>query len=174
MDSGSLELLPDSRYNQDNAFLTSNYSTSTDVFVVNETLQFKMAAGNAGVEAATNIVIREAQTKMLLWVYGVVIALCLSNFRSLRITVCIIVPLMLTSVLGQALMVALGIGVKVATLPVIALGAGIGVDYGIYIYSSLQNYLHSSETLETAYFRALFFLPALAWLLSPKEKVANA
>ncbi|MDP4650618.1 MAG: hypothetical protein NWS56_02565, partial [Haliea sp.] len=108
MDSGSLELLPDSRYNQDNAFLTSNYSTSTDVFVVNETLQFKMAAGNAGVEAATNIVIREAQTKMLLWVYGVVIALCLSNFRSLRITVCIIVPLMLTSVLGQALMVALG------------------------------------------------------------------
>ncbi len=187
-----------------------------------ETLQFELAAGNAGVEAATNIVIREAQTKMLLWVYGVVIALCLINFRSLRITTCIIVPLMLTSVLGQALMAALGIGVKVATLPVIALGVGIGVDYGIYIYSSLQSYLRSGETLENAYFYALkssgtavaftgltlavgvgtwmfspikfqadmglmltfmffwnmigalLFLPALAWLLSPREKAASA
>ncbi len=183
-------------------------------------LQFDMAAGNAGVEAATNIVIREAQTRMLLWVYGVVIALCLINFRSLRITACIIVPLMLTSVLGQALMAGLGIGVKVATLPVIALGVGIGVDYGIYIYSSLQSYLRSGESLENAYFYALkssgtavaftgltlavgvgtwmfspikfqadmglmltfmffwnmlgalLFLPALAWLLSPRGSKA--
>ena len=47
-------------------------------------------------------------------------------------------PLALTSVLGQALMAYLGIGVKVATLPVIALGVGIGVDYGIYIYSKMN------------------------------------
>jgi predicted RND superfamily exporter protein len=43
---------------------------------------------------------------MLLWVYGVVILLCLINFRSLRVTACIIVPLALTSVLAQALMAA--------------------------------------------------------------------
>ncbi|KGE04286.1 efflux RND transporter permease subunit [Pseudohaliea rubra] len=268
LDPGAPELRPDSRYNRDNAFLTENYSTSTDVFVVmartgsqqcgsyefisavdrfqaeleavpgvqsalslldvsklviqgmNEgspkwreisrnqyilnnslsrapsslrntdcsmapvilflddhkaaTLErvvaavyefrarydtgavtFELAAGNAGVEAATNIVIEEAQTKMLLWVYGVVILLCLLNFRSLRITVCIIVPLALTSVLGQALMAFLGIGVKVATLPVIALGVGIGVDYGIYIYSALQFYLRRGEPLKEAYFSAL-------------------
>ncbi len=333
LDPGAPELRPDSRYNKDNAFLTRNYSTSTDVFVVmastgvqqcgsyefvsavnyfqgvmetvpgvqsamslvdvsklaiqgmnegspkwhetsrnryilnnslssapnmlrntdcsmapvilflddhkadtldgvvaevaqfadtynSDDLQFEMAAGNAGVEAATNIVIRDAQIKMLLWVYGVVIALCLLNFRSLRITACIIIPLMLTSVLGQALMAALGIGVKVATLPVIALGVGIGVDYGIYIYSSLQSYLRHGESLEKAYFYALkssgtavaftgltlavgvgtwmfspikfqadmglmltfmffwnmlgalLFLPALAWLLSPRGSKA--
>ena len=120
-----------------------------------EVLRFELAAGNAGVEAATNIVIADAQTKMLLWVYGVVIVLCVLNFRSVRVTVCIIVPLMLTSVLGQALMAALGIGVKVATLPVIALGVGIGVDYGIYIYSALQFYLHRGLPLRVAYFEAL-------------------
>ncbi|EAQ97823.1 efflux RND transporter permease subunit [Congregibacter litoralis] len=120
-----------------------------------EDLQFQLAAGNAGVEAATNIVIADAQAKMLLWVYGVVILLCLLNFRSVRVTVCIIVPLALTSVLAQALMAALGIGVKVATLPVIALGVGIGVDYGIYIYSALQFYLHRGEPLTVAYFEAL-------------------
>ena len=331
LDPGAPELRPDSRYNRDNAFLTENYSTSTDVFVVmartepqqcgsyafisavdrfqaeleavpgvqsalslldvsklviqgmNEgspkwheisrnqyilnnslsrapsslrntdcsmapvilflddhkaatlervvaavedfrahydtgSVTFELAAGNAGVEAATNMVIEEAQTKMLLWVYGVVTLLCLLNFRSLRITACIILPLVITSVLGQALMAYLGIGVKVATLPVIALGVGIGVDYGIYIYSALQFYLRRGEPLKEAYFAALkssgtavaftgltlavgvgtwifspikfqadmglmltfmffwnmlgalFVLPALSWLLAPREQ----
>jgi predicted RND superfamily exporter protein len=77
------------------------------------------------------------------------------TFRSVKITACIIVPLMLTSILGQALMAVLGIGVKVATLPVIALGVGIGVDYGIYIYSSLEHYLRQGHNLRQAYFSAL-------------------
>ncbi|HAV05960.1 MAG TPA: hypothetical protein DCX47_13275, partial [Pseudomonas sp.] len=61
----------------------------------------------------------------------------LLTFRSLAATLCVILPLVLTSILGNALMAFMGIGVKVATLPVIALGVGIGVDYGIYIYSRL-------------------------------------
>jgi len=65
--------------------------------------------------------------------------------------VCIIVPLGLTSILCQALMAQLGIGVKVATLPVIALGVGIGVDYGIYIYSKLDHFLKQGLDLENAY-----------------------
>ena len=120
-----------------------------------ETVDFQLAAGNAGIEAATNIVIEQAQVEMLLWVYGVVILLCLLNFRSLRVTLCIILPLMLTSALGQALMAALGIGVKVATLPVIALGVGIGVDYGIYIYSALESNRRRGDTLRQAYLLAL-------------------
>ncbi|NND69427.1 MAG: MMPL family transporter, partial [Halioglobus sp.] len=118
-------------------------------------IQYLLAAGNAGVEAATNIVISQAQFQMLAWVYGVVILLCLAMFRSLRITICIILPLMLTSVLGSALMALLGIGVKVATLPVIALGVGIGVDYGIYIYNALQHFLRQGASLQQAYFEAL-------------------
>jgi predicted RND superfamily exporter protein len=118
-------------------------------------IHYLLAAGNAGVEAATNIVIKESQYKMLAWVYGVVIVLCLINFRSVRVTACIILPLMLTSILGQALMTVLGIGVKVATLPVIALGVGIGVDYGIYIYNALQHYLRQHASLQQAYFEAL-------------------
>jgi predicted RND superfamily exporter protein len=118
-------------------------------------IRFMLAAGNAGIEAATNIVIEQAQWEMLAWVYGVVTVLCLLTFRSLRATICIIVPLMLTSVLGQGLMALLGIGVKVATLPVIALGVGIGVDYGIYIYSALEQALRRDSNLQDAYFQAL-------------------
>ncbi len=118
-------------------------------------VQFLLAAGNAGVEAATNIVIEQAQYQMLIWVYAVVTLLCLLTFRSLRIVLCIILPLALTSLLCQALMAALGIGVKVATLPVIALGVGIGVDYGIYIYSKLQTYLQAGKSLPDAYLATL-------------------
>ncbi|MBQ0741906.1 MAG: RND family transporter [Pseudomonas sp.] len=118
-------------------------------------LEFKLAAGNAGIEAATNVVIEASQTKMLLTVYAVVILMCLVTFRSIRAVMCIIIPLALTSVLANALMAFLGIGVKVATLPVIALGVGIGVDYGIYIYSRLETYLRQGLPLQEAYYETL-------------------
>ncbi|MEH6672154.1 efflux RND transporter permease subunit [Halopseudomonas sp.] len=120
-----------------------------------DTLEFKLAAGNAGIEAATNVVIEKSQMKMLLTVYAVVIFMCLITFRSIRAVLCIIIPLALTSVLANALMAFLGIGVKVATLPVIALGVGIGVDYGIYIYSRLETYLRQGLPLEEAYYETL-------------------
>jgi predicted RND superfamily exporter protein len=64
---------------------------------------------------------------------------------------------MLTSLLAEALMVALGIGVKVATLPVIALGVGIGVDYALYILSVMLGELRRGSTLSQAYRIALHF-----------------
>ena len=118
-------------------------------------VKFLLAAGNAGIEAATNIVVREANREMLFWVYGAVILLCLLTFRSWRATVCAVIPLMLTSILCEALMVWLGIGVKVATLPVIALGVGIGVDYALYVMSILLAHLRQGASLSEAYYRAL-------------------
>ncbi|MFV3386756.1 efflux RND transporter permease subunit [Pseudomonas sp. NY15364] len=120
-----------------------------------ETVRFLLAAGNAGFEAATNQVVKTAKTEMLIWVYSVVALLCLLTFRSWRATLCAILPLMLTSVLCEALMVGLGIGVKVATLPVIALGVGIGVDYALYVMSVLIRHRSEGSNLSEAYYRAL-------------------
>ena len=120
-----------------------------------EGIEFLMAAGNAGIESATNMVIEEAQTEMLIWVYSIVIIICLITFRSGRIVVCIITPLILTSIMSQGLMGLLGIGVKVATLPVIALGVGIGVDYGIYIFSKVKEALNQGKSLYMTYRYAL-------------------
>lgn len=120
-----------------------------------ENYEFLLGAGNAGVEAATNQVISKAKNIMLLSVYAVVSFLCLVTFRSIAAVICIVTPLALTSVLCEALMAQLGIGVKVATLPVIALGVGIGVDYGIYIYSQLEAKLKEGLPLQDAYFETL-------------------
>ena len=267
LDQGAPELRPDSRYNQDNAFIISNYSTSSDVLVVmvktptegcsvyktmapvdelmwkmentpgvqsavslvtvskqmikgmnegnlkweslsrnpdilntsvsraeglynadcslapvlvflndhkaetldravdavkafaaehdQEGLEFLLAAGNAGIEAATNEVIKSAELTILILVYLCVAVMCMITFRSFAATLCIVLPLVLTSVLGNALMAFMGIGVKVATLPVVALGVGIGVDYGIYIYSRLESFLRAGLPLQEAYYQTL-------------------
>jgi predicted RND superfamily exporter protein len=64
---------------------------------------------------------------------------------------CVILPLGLVSLLAYALMSMLEIGLKVSTLPVVALGVGIGVDYGIYIYSRFQEFRNRSEPLQEAF-----------------------
>lgn len=119
--------------------------------------QFLLAAGSAGIEAATNIVVKDAWRTMLLMVYGAVVLLCFVTFRSWRAVVVAVLPLVVTSFLAEALMVALGMGVKVATLPVIALGVGIGVDYALYILSITLAQLREGKSLSEAYYRALLF-----------------
>jgi predicted RND superfamily exporter protein len=133
--------------------LTEAFARDND----SERAQFVLAGGNAGIEAATNIVVRQANREMLLWVYGAVMVLCFITFRSWRAVVCAMVPLVLTSLLCEALMVALGIGVKVATLPVIALGVGIGVDYALYTMSVVLDRLRHGDTLHQAFDKALLF-----------------
>lgn len=119
--------------------------------------KFLLAAGSAGIEAATNVVVAKAWWQMLGLVYAAVIVLSFITFRSWRAVVVAIVPLLLTSVLAEALMVVLGIGVKVATLPVIALGVGIGIDYALYILSITLARLRMGDSLSTAYQHALLF-----------------
>jgi len=119
--------------------------------------RFLLAAGSSGIDAATNMVVRKAWVQMLLLVYAAVIALCFVTFRSWRAVVVAVVPLVITSVLCEALMVALGIGVKVATLPVVALGVGIGVDYALYLLSVQLAQQRVGVPLAEAYRRALQF-----------------
>lgn len=143
-------------------------------------VKFLQAAGNAGIEAATNEVVAKTNVGILLSVYAAVIVLCAVVFRSWRAVVCAVVPLVLTSLMAEALMVALGIGVKVATLPVVALGVGIGVDYALYNLSVMLSCMRAGETLTQAYRSAMRFtgrvvlftgltlaLGVATWLLSP-------
>ena len=113
-------------------------------------VKFRLASGSVGVMAATNEVVKSAQFPIVAWVFGAVIVLCLITFQSVRATLCIVLPLILVSLLAYALMVYLGIGLKPQTLPVVALGVGIGVDYGIYLFSRLQESFAQGKTFAEA------------------------
>ena len=118
-------------------------------------LEFKLATGNMGVTAATNEAVDSARYEMHAAIFGALLLMCWATFRSLRATLCILIPLAIVSVLCEALMPMLGIGLKVSTLPVIALGVGVGVDYGIYLFDRLEVHLEEGKELSAAFFEAL-------------------
>jgi hypothetical protein len=145
---------------------TRDHQGSTIAHVVNEVkkfiaanpsenLELKLASGNVGVMVATNEAVDAAEVTMLLLLFGSISLLCLLEFRSWRATLCIILPLAIVAVLCNALMAILGIGLKVSTLPVIALGVGVGVDYGIYLYERMEHELHKGVGLPAAFLEAL-------------------
>jgi hypothetical protein len=117
--------------------------------------QFDLAAGNVGAMAATNETVQAREFWILGGVFAAVILMCLGTFRSLLGTVLVVLPLALVSVLVYAVMAVVGIGLKVTTLPMVALGAGIGVDYGIYLFSRMQEFLSQGLTVREAYERTL-------------------
>lgn len=119
-------------------------------------VRFRLAGGNAGIAIATNEAVERAEVQMLGAIFGAIALLCWLSFRSWKAVVCIIVPLMLVSILCNALMSILGIGLKVSTLPVIALGVGVGVDYGIYLYERMQHEIvHRKASLRLAFYEAM-------------------
>lgn len=122
-----------------------------------EQIQFLPVAGSAGIDAVTNIVVQQASRTMLLYVYLAVILLCYITFRNVRAVIVAVLPLVLTSILCEALMVVLGIGLKVSSLPVIALGVGIGVDYALYLMSIQLGYMRAGLSLSEAYGKAVQF-----------------
>ena len=121
----------------------------------NKDVSFKLATGNVGVMAATNEAVAAAQWPIMLCVFGAVIVLCLQGFKSVRGVLCILIPLALVSMLSYALMTVFEIGLKVNTLPVAALGVGVGVDYGIYLYSRFRTYYRAGDSVRDAYFKTL-------------------
>ncbi|MFK0089126.1 RND family transporter [Pseudomonas sp. NPDC090755] len=118
-------------------------------------VEFRLAGGNVGVMAASNEAVKHAEVIMLGALFCSVALFCLLTFRSLRAVLCILVPLGVVAILCNALMALLGIGLKVATLPVMALGVGVGVDYGIYLYERIQHEMAAGAGLRQAFYLAM-------------------
>jgi predicted RND superfamily exporter protein len=130
-----------------------------------ESRTFLLAAGSAGIEATTNIVVKRSFWTLHLVLYGAVAFLCFITFRSWRAVVVALIPLIITSILCEALMVMLNIGIKVATLPVIAVGVGVGVDYALYLLSVQLGMQRQGMTLAKSYEGSLDFVGRIVGLV---------
>ncbi len=116
----------------------------------------QLATGNVGVMAATNDTVREADRYVLITLFIAISIVVLISFTGWVSVPSIVLPLIMVSIFTYALMVFLEIGVTVATLPVAAFAAGIGVDYGIYIYSVFEeNVKDKGMALREAYLDTL-------------------
>ncbi len=118
-------------------------------------LTVRLASGNAGVQAATNEVLEATELPMMLYVYATIVVLVFVTYRDWRAVLACCLPLTVATFIGYWFMKALDIGLTVATLPVMVLAVGIGVDYAFYIYNRLQLYLADGMPIVPAFRRAL-------------------
>jgi predicted RND superfamily exporter protein len=115
-----------------------------------EGVELRLAAGNAGVLAATNDEVEKSELPMMLYVYLAIVILVFAVYRDLRAVVACCLPLTVGTFIGYWFMKEFEIGLTVATLPVMVLAVGIGVDYAFYIYNRLQAHLAGGETIVKA------------------------
>ena len=148
-----------------NVFLTDHKATTIKAVVEAarryreehpfDAIKVRLASGNVGVQAATNEVLERTELPMMLYVYATIIALVFLTYRDWRATIACCVPLTVATFLGYWFMKALDIGLTVATLPVMVLAVGIGVDYAFYIYNRLQGHLAEGLAVVPAFRRTL-------------------
>lgn len=113
-------------------------------------VSIRLAAGNAGVLAATNDEVEKTELPMMLYVYGAIVLLVFFVYRDLRAVLACCLPLTVGTFIGYWFMKECEIGLTVATLPVMVLAVGIGVDYAFYIYNRLQLHLASGQPIVKA------------------------
>jgi photosystem II stability/assembly factor-like uncharacterized protein len=116
-----------------------------------EGVRIRLASGNVGVLAAINEELEAKELMMLFYVYAAVILLVFVTHRDWRATLCCCAPLTVATALGYWFMKEFGIGLKVATMPVMVLAVGLGVDYAFYIYNRLQRHIRSGTSVTHAY-----------------------
>jgi len=95
----------------------------------------RMAAGSIGIAAATNMEVSRAQSLNFLLTTLVIIVAIWLGYKSMSAVLILITPLLFTDVVVAAIMVKMGISINVNTLPILSVGMGIGIDYGIYLLS---------------------------------------
>jgi predicted RND superfamily exporter protein len=113
-------------------------------------LSIRLAAGNAGVLAAINDEVERSELPMMLYVYAAILALVFFAYRDVRAMIACCAPLTVATFIGYWFMKELQIGLTVATLPVMVLAVGIGVDYAFYIYNRLQLHMASGQPIVKA------------------------
>lgn len=115
-----------------------------------EGVNIRLAAGNAGILAAINDEVERSELPMLLYVYLAIVLLVLVTYRDFRAVLACCLPLTVGTFVGYWFMKEFEIGLTVATLPVMVLAVGIGVDYAFYIYNRLQFHLSQGESIVIA------------------------
>jgi len=100
--------------------------------------RLRLAGGYGGLLAAINEEVARHQATVTVLAFGIILLLCSLAYRSLVAGLLFLLPLLVSNYLTYALMGARHIGLDVNALPVVALGVGLGVDYGLYIVERIR------------------------------------
>jgi len=112
--------------------------------------QFKLAGGLIGVLAAGNEEILKNDLLMNFLGFFTMYVIILFTYRSWMAGIYMLLPLLLSNIAINAYMAVQGIGINISTLPVVTVGVGFGIDYGLYIVSRIIEEFQKSGDIEDA------------------------
>ncbi len=113
-------------------------------------LRVRLASGSIGLLGAINDTVARSELHILLLVLGAVFVTCSITYKSFVAALLLLIPVNVSNLIAAAAMVELGIGLDVNTLPVAAVGIGVGIDYGIYLMSRICEEYQLKGTFEKA------------------------
>ncbi len=118
-------------------------------------VQFVMAGGPLGMLAAVNDEVERGHLANITLILFVIFVLHSVTYRSTLSGGIIFLQLATATLLSLAFMAVRGVGLNINTLPVQAVGVGVGVDYAIYIVDRIRQEVVATGSLEEAIRRAV-------------------
>jgi uncharacterized protein len=118
-------------------------------------VQVDYLAGIAGLYLAANDVLKQLDFLNITFVLAVVWLFCIISFRSFVAGFMFLFSCVLANFGAFIYMNARNIGLTIDTIPVISLGIGLGVDYGIYTVSRIRDEVMGGMEVDEAIVLAL-------------------
>src|SRR5436190_311547 len=113
-------------------------------------VRYRLAGGLIGILAAVNEEVEWSYRVNLILILIVVFLLSYATYVSVIGALIVMLPLLVAQPLSEAVMYLLGIDMNINSLPVAAVGIGIGIDYGYYVLSRIVEELVAGEGFDVA------------------------
>jgi predicted RND superfamily exporter protein len=123
--------------------------------VDHEAFTVRLGSGTIALQQSINDTVDDYQWVILGLLNLVILATCSYAYRSVLAGILLLIPVNISNLLLGAVMVQLGIGLDVNTLPITAIGVGVGIDYGIYLLSRICEEFSEREDYAKAIDRAV-------------------
>jgi hypothetical protein len=99
--------------------------------------RIRLGTGTIALQQSINDTVDYYQWIILGLLNLVILVMCTYAYRSITAGIMLLIPVNISHLLLSAVMVQMGIGLDVNTLPITAIGIGVGIDYGIYLLSRI-------------------------------------
>src|SRR5213596_125642 len=113
-------------------------------------VRYRLAGGLIGILAAVNEEVEWSYRVNLALILIVVFLLSYATYVSVVGALIVMLPSLVAQPLSEAVMYLFGIDMNINSLPVAAVGIGIGIDYGYYVLSRIVEELVAGEGFDVA------------------------
>jgi predicted RND superfamily exporter protein len=126
-----------------------------DIGLEHDSFHIRLGTGTIALQQSINDTVDYYQWVILGLLNLVILVTCSYAYRSVVAGILLLIPVNISNIFLGAVMVQLGLGLDVNTLPITAIGVGVGIDYGIYLLSRICEEYAKSNNHAAAISRAV-------------------